>query len=43
VGVWGVTVIGADLLRRRFLRGPTKLLLRRLTYGRPRAADQHVG
>jgi uncharacterized membrane protein YeiB len=36
VSVWGATVVGADLMRRRSLRGPAELLLRRLTYGRPR-------
>ncbi|RKS06854.1 putative membrane protein YeiB [Nocardiopsis sp. Huas11] len=42
VGVWGVTVVGADLMRRRSLRGPAEVLLRRLTYGRPRATGEHA-
>ena len=32
--VWLVSVVGADLMRRRSLRGPAEVLLRRLTYGR---------
>ncbi|WAE73153.1 DUF418 domain-containing protein [Streptomonospora nanhaiensis] len=36
VVVWLVSVVGADLMRRRSLRGPAEVLLRRLTYGRSR-------
>jgi len=34
VGVWLTTVVAADLMRRRSVRGPAEVLLRRLTYGR---------
>jgi uncharacterized protein len=32
LGTWGLTVLMADLMRRRGLRGPFEVLLRRLTY-----------
>ncbi|MFC4337124.1 DUF418 domain-containing protein [Salininema proteolyticum] len=36
IGVWLVTLTGAELLRRKRLRGPAEALLRRVTYGRAR-------
>ncbi|REF36725.1 DUF418 domain-containing protein [Thermasporomyces composti] len=37
IAVWLVTLVGADLMRRRGYRGPAELVLRRLAYGRSRA------
>jgi len=34
LAVWLISVVVADLMRRRSYRGPAELLLRRLTYGR---------
>ncbi|MFL1382099.1 MULTISPECIES: DUF418 domain-containing protein [unclassified Nocardiopsis] len=36
VAVWASSAVAADFMRRRGLRGPAEVALRRLTYGRPR-------
>ncbi|MEE2040877.1 DUF418 domain-containing protein [Nocardiopsis sp. CT-R113] len=42
-GVWLATVVLADLMRRAGLRGPFEVLIRRLTYGRPRREPDSAG
>jgi uncharacterized membrane protein YeiB len=37
VAVWLATVLLADSMRRRGMRGPAEVALRRLSYGRPHA------
>jgi uncharacterized membrane protein YeiB len=39
LGIWALTVVAADLLRRGDLPGPAEALLRRLTYRSHRPAS----
>ena len=40
VVTWAATVLIAEAMRRRGLRGPAEVVLRRLTYGRSRGASR---